>query len=747
MASSASLQLVNRRKVKLGASSGERSSSFTATGMDEPRRDLRRNLTRMLSPKTVAVVGANDQSPMSNNVVLPMLEAGHDVVLVNPRRDEAYGRPVVVDLASAGRPIDAVLSIVNAEASLTVVEEAAALGCGGVVVVASGFAETGPEGVEAQERLAAIADRTSLAVVGPNCAGFRNVALGVSLFTGGRLDVPVAGAATVGGVSIVSQSGFLARAAAAAARERALGVSIVVSSGNEAVCDLADFVAVAAADPFTSVICVVVETLRRPADFFASVGVARDAGKPVVALKLGRSARARTIMQSHTGAIADEGWVYDLAFREHGVIDAADVDDLLDRAQLFAQLPRERHRPIRSIGVIAASGGVAALAADIADASGAPVPPLDEIAEWVRERVPGDTVNPLDLTGFVFSRADLMQEVFAKYASVVDLLVLGWWAGDGDADWSGRMLEPLALAAADVDTPVVVSPVEATSIGAWVTSWRDRGVMFGRGIESVFHAADALDRFVAGPLVTLASAGDDQGDEPAPGAAPELIATAAGPMVPFAEAMALLTRAGIPVAPWEAVAPDAPAADLARVASRVGSRLVVKLANVPHRTELDAVRVDVAVEEVEHAIAELRAIAGAHQVDATVAIQAMVSGHAEAFAGVHCGTGLGDVLLFGRGGVLVELTDGVAGRFLPVDAQRATELAREVAGPEVIAGIRGQRPWPLASAADVIRGLDRLWRTHRHWMSSLDVNPLIVTEDGLVAVDALFLGDLPKDVI
>ena len=340
----------------MGVSSGERSSSFTVTGVDEPRRDLRRNLTRMLSPKTVAVVGANDQSPMSNNVILPMLEAGHDVVLVNPRRDEAYGRPVVVDLASAGRPIDAVLSIVNAEASLTVVEEAAALGCGGVVVVASGFAETGPDGVEAQERLVAIADRTSLAVVGPNCAGFRNVALGVSLFTGGRLDLPVAGAATVGGVSIVSQSGFLARAAAAAARERALGVSIVVSSGNEAVCDLADFVAVAAADPFTSVICVVVETLRRPADFFASVGAARDAGKPVIALKLGRSARARTIMQSHTGAIADEGWVYDLAFREHGVLDATDVDDLLDRARAVRPAPAgeasadPQHRRDRGVG-------------------------------------------------------------------------------------------------------------------------------------------------------------------------------------------------------------------------------------------------------------------------------------------------------------------------------------------------------------------------------------------------------------
>ena len=309
------------------------------------------------------------------------------------------------------------------------------------------------------------------------------------------------------------------------------------------------------------------------------------------------------------------------------------------------------------------------------------------------------------------------------------------------------MLEPLALAAAEVDTPVVVSPIEATAIGAWVTSWRDRGVLFGRGIESVFHAADALNRFVAGPLGRVASRGDEAGSQEVPGAAPELIASAAGPMVRFADAMALLASAGIRVAPWAEVAPDVPAAEVAEMASRVGSPLVVKLANVPHRTELEAVRVDVAVEDVESAVAGLRAIAGAHEVDATVAIQGMVSGHAEAFAGVHCGSGLGDVLLFGRGGVLVELTDGVAGRFLPIDGDRAAELADEVAGPEVIAGIRGQRPWPLPSAVEVICGLDRLWRTHRHWMSSLDVNPLIVTEDGLVAVDALFLGDRPKDVI
>ena len=146
--------------------------------------------------------------------------------------------------------------------------------------------------------------------------------VGVSLFTGGRLDLPVSGRATVGGVSVVSQSGFLLRAALAAAKERALGVSIAVSSGNEAVCDLADHVSVLTADPLTSAICLVIEAVRRPAELFVAVAEARDAGKPVIALKLGRSDRARAIMQSHTGALADESWVYDLAFRERGIIAA-----------------------------------------------------------------------------------------------------------------------------------------------------------------------------------------------------------------------------------------------------------------------------------------------------------------------------------------------------------------------------------------------------------------------------------------
>lgn len=700
--------------------------------------NTRVSLARMLGPRTVAVVGASEQLGMSNNAVVPMIEAGRQVALVHPHRDVLYGQQVHASLTEAveavGTPIDAVLSLVNAERSLDVVEEAAALGCGGVVVAAAGFVEAGESGAVLQRRLLEITARTGLAVVGPNCAGFRNVPLGANLFTGGRLDLPVAGVDTVGGVSIVSQSGFLVRSAFAAAKERALGVSIAVSSGNEAVCDLADYVAVLAADPVTSVICLVIETVRRPVEFFDAVAVARAAGKPVIALKLGRSERSRRIMQSHTGAIADDSWLYELAFREHGIVSARNVDDLLDRAQLFAQLPAEHHRRIARVGIITTSGGVATLATDLADdptsSYDLDLPPLDEIEAWVRERVPGDTVNPLDLTGFVMTKADLTEEVFGVYAGVVDALVLAWWTGADDEGWSATLLGSFAAVAQRAGIPFVVSPLEATSIGGWVTAWRHRGLVFARGIESVYRAVDAMNMFTRAVPTTSESVEI----RPA-GVPPVLVPSDAGPMVSFDDAMRLLESVGITVAPWIVVADGMSAVP---DVGRLGDRVVVKLADVPHRTELDAVRVGVPIAEVARTIEELRRIAAHHGVPGTIAVQALARGHGEAFAGLLGTTGLGAVVLLGLGGVLVEVTKEVSGRFLPLDDAAVRELVGDVT--EVVARLRGQRPWPAEALAAVVAGIDRLWREHGNWITSIDLNPLIVTESGVVAVDALVLG-------
>jgi acyl-CoA synthetase (NDP forming) len=610
-----------------------------------------------------------------------------------------------------------------------VAREAAALGCGGLVAAAGGVAEGGPEGLLLQEQLQQIAAASGLAVVGPNCSGFINAQLPVNMFTGGRISL------LPGPVAVVSQSGFLVRSALAAAQRRQLGVSIAVSSGNEAVCGLHDYVDLLADDEDTRVICLVIEAIRQPAEFFAAVAKARERGTAVIALKLGRTDSSRAIMQSHTGAIADAAWVYDLAFREHGVLRARDMDDMLDQAQLFAQLPRERWQPMRRASMITSSGGVAALATDLAAGTSVSFPPLRELEEWVRARVPGaETLNPLDMTGFVMTDQAVLTELFERYAdaSEADLLILCWWLGQGDQAWGTLLLEPYAGVAERSDTPLLVTPLEGTALGDWTPALRDRGVSLASGVESVFRAMDAMTQFVeqgqtAGPRTAGAR---PQETAPPAGLGP----TEAGAMVPFAAAMRLLEAAGIAVAPYEVVAPGRE-----DVTVPLGDRLVVKLADVPHRTELGAVALGVAAADVPEQVRRMRAIAAEHDVDSTVVVQAMLAGHGEAFVGISIGSELGSFALFGRGGVQVETAGEVSGRLLPLDRAAAEALVDEVAGDAVMGRLRGQRRWPAEPLVQTLLGLSELWRQVGGWASSVDINPLVVTDTGVVAVDALIL--------
>jgi len=689
------------------------------------------NLERLLSPATVAVVGASENLGMSNNAVLPMLEAGRDVVLVNPNRATVYDRPTVPSLSSLDQPVDAVLALVNASRSIGVVEEARALGCGGVVVAAGGFAESGDEGRDLQAQLVAAAGE--LAIVGPNCSGFMNVGQGVNLFTGGRI------ALHDGAVAVVSQSGFLLRSALAAGQQRQLGFGIAVSSGNEAVAGLHDYVELLARDPATRAICLVIEKIRDADAFLHAVAHAHEHDTAVIALKLGRTERSREIMRSHTGAIADESWVYDLVLHEVGVLVARDIDELLDHAQLVAHIPPARRRPVRGVAVMASSGGVAGVAADALADAGLPLADLSVLDAWVRERIPGDgLLNPLDMTGFVMRDPALLRELFDRYAhaAAVDALVLCWWAGEGDEAWSQTLLEPFAEVAARADIPLIVSPVEATTLGEWTRAYHDRGVAFCRGLQSTFRALHALDHVARAPdSVVVAAPPSEPGAAGAP--APALITSPAGPIVGFGDAMRMLETVGIPVAPFVVLAGDRdddPALDA------LGDALVVKLADVPHRTELDAVRLGVRRADVADVARQLRRIAHDHDAPTSVAVQSMVSGEGEAFIGLMGRTDLGPIVLFGRGGVLVELAGGVHGRRVPFAPGAGHDLVDAVAGADATARLRGQTQWPVAPLVAAVDGMAELWRRHGSWLHSADLNPLVVTRDGVIAVDALFVA-------
>jgi acyl-CoA synthetase (NDP forming) len=387
---------------------------------------------------------------------------------------------------------------------------------------------------------------------------------------------------------------------------------------------------------------------------------------------------------------------------------------------------------------MASSGGVAGVAADAAEGTAIELPELEALATWVHERVPGEgSVNPLDLTGFVMRDRDLLLELFTGYANAdgVDALVLCWWAAEGDEAWSRLLLEPFAEVARSARIPLVVSPVEATAIGGWTRALHDDGLAFCRGLRSTYRALEAVDQ-VAGadapaPTPTEASAA-------ATASPPSLIETSAGPIVPFGDAMGLLREAGVPVAPFVLLPAGV---DTDPALTGLGDQLVVKLADVPHRTELGAVRVGVTPDDLPSVLGDLRDIARAHGLPEAVAVQQMVAGSGEAFVGLQGHTDLGAILLFGLGGVFVELTDQVDGVRLPLRPGAAPRLVESVAGEAAFARLRGRRPWAPQPLIGAIEAVAALWEQSGGWLDSADLNPLIVTDTGVVAVDALLVAN------
>jgi acyl-CoA synthetase (NDP forming) len=255
------------------------------------QRAARSPLARLLCPSTIAFVGLSDTSYFARTVK-PTLDGEAEIFMVNPRHDTVLGRPTVPSLTDLGRPVDAVLSRMSAERTTELLEEAAGLDVGGVVLIANGFAEIGSEGEALQARLTAAARAAGVAAIGPNGLGFVNVPHRVSLTIASHHK------RRPGGISIVSHSGaMLSGAAMAAWSYPDSGLNVLVSAGNEAVTDLADYVDYFVTDPETKAIGLILEKIRRPEEFFAAVDRATEAGKPIVVLKLARTEQSQQMAE------------------------------------------------------------------------------------------------------------------------------------------------------------------------------------------------------------------------------------------------------------------------------------------------------------------------------------------------------------------------------------------------------------------------------------------------------------------
>jgi succinyl-CoA synthetase alpha subunit len=446
-------------------------------------------LGRLLNPARIAIVGLSDGSPLAP-MVAPTLASDARVTIVNPRHRTVLGLPTVPTLDDVEGPIDAVMSVMSAERTTALAEAVIGRDIGGLVLVASGFAETGGAGLALQQRVSRAAAAGDFAVIGPNGLGYINVPKQISL------TIASPHKRRPGGMSVVSQSGaILSGTALAAWQYEECGLNLLISAGNEAVSDLADYVDYLAADTETSVIGLVIETIRRPQAFFAAVRRAIAAGKPVVALKLARTERTRRMAASHTAAVAGDPWVYDIALRQAGVELAYDPEELVDRMAIFDQLDRTRWTRVEKLALVTVTGGFASLGFDLAVEEGVAVPPLDTFTEWVTAHLPGVVIpNPLDATGLA---GPIWGDIVDRYASSdeVDALLCVHPLTDEDADHAATVVKELARAAATVSKPAIIANCSGLPAN-WVLDHVGDSLIRGRGLRASVRGLGSLGRFV-----------------------------------------------------------------------------------------------------------------------------------------------------------------------------------------------------------------------------------------------------------
>ena len=703
------------------------------------------HLRSLLEARSVAVVGASERPEASSGFVLRNLLAcnfsGH-VWPVHPSASSILGLPAVPRLADLPHRPDAVVIAVPAATAVEVVREASDLGIPGAVVLASGFAETGAAGGLLQQALAASAVAGNMALCGPNCLGLYVPATGLALFSS-RL-VPDM---RRGHVAIVSHSGATAIALANCGR---LGVSHVVSAGNAAVTDIADYMTYFATTDTVRVVALLLEKIPNPPAFARAMAQAHQANLRVVALRTGRSVRGARSTAAHTGALAGSNEATSAFLRRHGVIEVNDYDELVETAALLSA-PGRRVAGC-SIAAIGVSGGGLAHFADLAASAGVAFAELSSSTKTaIDELLPpfAHADNPLDMTGIVFGDPDRYRdalELLAADSSVSTLVAvqdtpLGLDA-DGAHEYAG-IASAIGQFHANGSKPVVFLSLLAGGPHAVIReSLTAAGVPIlqgGRaGLGALGHAmADSAPRRVE-PLIELRR--QDVW----------VRRLSEGPALTEREAKDFLGAHGIATT-RELLAPDRESA--VRAAQTLGWPVVMKIESpdIPHKTEVGGVQLGIRDEAAVRAAFDL-IHANAHRLAPQarihgVLVQEMVSGGVEALVGLARHPPFGLALTVGPGGVFVELTGGHELDLLPIDAAAATDLIGKTPLHRLLSGYRTGLGSDTAAFVDLVTQLGQIAHDYEPYLEAVDLNPVTVlpSGQGVRVLDALIVRRMDTD--
>jgi acyl-CoA synthetase (NDP forming) len=684
-------------------------------------------LRSLLSARNVAIVGASDNSRWSYTTYTTATRFGFAgrLHLVNRSGADAHGQPTVTSCAAIEDEVDIAVLLVGNASLPDALRDVAAAGIHGAVALASGFGETGAAGRAAQAELAALAAELDVALLGPNCLGFLNLVDECSAWA----SPPPVPDATPGAIALVSQSGAVAMQLGRFGAKQGVRFSHVISTGNQAMVDTLDAARVVVDDERVRCVAMFVEGIDDVARVDELATRAAQLDKPIVMMKVGRSELAAQIIASHTGSLAGDDAVIDVALRQAGVIRVDSLEELVATAGLVARTGRVG--PGR-LGVVSISGGACDIVVDAASAADVPLAAFaDETKAHLRETGSafGAAHNPLDVTGAAVGGPELMVNALNAVAAdptvavvaVVDVLP------DGDVltETSAR-LRAVGPAVAGLETPCVLLNQVAQDVPAHLQ-------------EEV--ASLGLEPWIAGLGVGIRSIGNllrwSAWQPSTPAALEEPIDFEPRPLAET-EALELLAAHGVPTVPARVTRSTDEAVAAAR---ELGYPVVLKVvsAQILHKSDIGGVALRLADDDAVHS-AYARVTAAGASVDGAVIEGALVApfreGGLELIAGVVRDAQWGPTIAVGLGGVWVNALNDSSLRRLPVTETDVVEMLGELRASSLLDGFRGAPPADRDAIAGAVCALGRLALRLGPRLESIEINPLRVDGAVVEALDA-----------
>jgi acetyltransferase len=691
----------------------------------------------------VAVIGASEVAgKASERRTRSLIQGGYqgDIYLINPKRSELFGRKAYPNITAVEKEVDLVMIVVAPKFLVPAVADSVKMGAKGMVIITAGLGETGAEGKKIEAQILQEAAKTGAYVIGPNCSGMFSASARMNL-----LGVPPL---REGSISVLAQSGNVIDSLTHYAEVRGVGFSKIISLGNAIGVSFPEYIEYLKDDPNTKAIMIYLEGIK---DGNRLVQVARETAKakPVIALKVGRSMAGARAAASHTGSLAGDALIVDAAFRQAGVVRVSNVDELFDMACILSTCPIPGGN---RVAILSEGGGDNSIAADNAAVHGMEVPVLsrqtqEKIKPFLLEGMPAS--NPIDYGGTAEENPHMITEcvrVCMEDQQVDGIYITGFFGGFKDiiaphvAELEEQAARDLVALVKEKKKPVFVH----TSFGAEPIKALD---ILKAGNVPVFESSERTARCLSA-LMKFGSNREKFGSmrrlETRPKERPEVNSVfqrardEKRTSLLETESRELLRAYGVSLPPAEFVRSPAEAA---AASIGLGFPLAMKVVSpdIVHKSDAGGVKLNLKDEEaVVRAFGEIVERASSVTTQARVLgsmLSPMAPGGQECILGMIRDNQFGPVIMFGLGGIFVEVLKDISFRVAPITEQDLDDMIQEIKGYRLLTGIRGEKAKDIGAIKEILAKLNEI-AVDNPEIREIDLNPVIVHEQGASIVDS-----------